>query len=242
MYRDVHFKNILVTFLNSSQIVLDDYDKTIYFLSKIDSSIESISTLASKVNTKRRRNYIIKIDIWDIEYVCDQILFNSFMIKNLDMKKRSNIVWHQVIMTQLFIYAKFESLKRNFVDIVRKMLAWELSNKSIVVEALQHSCMQEFDEASMTSSSSFESQIKVSYINKASRLNKFDDYSYECHIENIEMTSFGARRAARSSSFDIEEAIDATWQTFHEQQARARAQISETLRSSTSKKELLRRR
>ena len=250
MHRDITLRNILVYSLKPPIAVLCDYGKAVRSPSATDSRIGPIPTLAPEVDTKGHALYNNKIDIWGIGYVCSRILFNAYMIQNLDMGTRPDRTWHEAIMTQLSEYAKFGRPQRSFADLVSRMLAWDPADRPTAAEALKHSCMQDLENESPSSSS--DSETKVSYSNKRSRLETDDSTALQGNNTasgsedalpkprsgDTQSFSSGDRRPDSGSA----EGAGAAWLAFHARQARARAQLFKAGQHRPSTGSLLRRR
>ena len=237
MHRDVSLKNILVFSIDPPASVLCDYGKAHQEPTSTESRIGPIPTLAPEVDTDNVRTYDNKIDLWGIGYACSRMLFYDYMTKNLNNRVRPNEAWHIAIMAQLTQYARRGHLESSFADLVRKMLAWNPKDRPTALQALEHPCMQEKVEDE-TSSSSSESQVKVSYTNKAPRLGKPDESSPEGSSGDTEIATPGAR----PPSFDSSELTGAAWLAYHRGQEQARAQAAQSGKRQASDPSLLRRR
>ena len=250
MHRDITLKNILVYSLKPPIAVLCDYGKAVRSPFATESRIGPIPTLAPEVDTKGHAHYSNKIDIWGIGYVCSRILFNAYMIQNLDMGNRPDKTWHEAIMAQLSEYAKFGRSQRSFAALVSKMLAWDPADRPTAAEALQHACMQDLENESPSSSS--DSQTKVSYSNKRSRFETNNSTALQGNNSaSGSEDAFPRHRSGDTQSLssgdrrpdsDSVEGTGAAWLAFHARQARARTQLFKAGQHRPSSGSLLRRR
>ena len=191
MHRDVTLRNILILSIKPPLCDLCDYGKALKHPVSNDSRIGPIPTLAPEVDRDNIKFYDNKIDIWGIGYVCARMLFNAYMVKNVNNRKRPDEIWHQAIMSQLARYAKSGPLESSFADLVRKMLAWNPKDRPTAIQALQHSCIRESASES-TSSSSSHSSPKAPHNNKAPRLTQSNNHSIEYNSGDTEIAAPGA--------------------------------------------------
>lgn len=230
--------------LDPPEAVICDYGKAVHSQRESKSNTGPIPTLAPEVHMDGHRSYDNRIDIWGIGYVCCQILVNPYSIKHFDMTKGLDEARHTIIMEQLSGYARLGPLQHTFIDLVKRMFAWDPANRPTAAEALQHSCFQESGDDISSSDSS--PQVEISYSKKPrseasacippqGRKAALGFHSSECHTGDTELASSGDG----SPDFDSAEGTSAAWQAFHKQQEVARAQVSEY---GEQRKQLLRRR